>query len=160
MISKYTLGLNFLHSDSSACIFRDNKLLAASEEERFTRVKHSAKFPINSIKFCLNEANIDISKINLVTINSDPFSSIDKKLMFLLKNPASIKIVLFSLKNSRQKINLAKTLSDLDKKKNFKGKIKFVDHHESHIASSLFFSNFSKCANLSIDGFGDFASCG
>ncbi len=159
MAIRYTLGLNFLHSDSSACIFKDNQLLAASEEERFTRVKHTAEFPINSIKFCLDEAKIDISKINFVTINSNPFSNIDKKVIFLLKNPASLKIALFSLINSKKKINLSKILSDLDKKKKFKGKIKFIDHHESHIASSLFFSNYSECANLSIDGFGDFSSC-
>ena len=159
MAIKYTLGLNFLHSDSSACIFKDNLLLAASEEERFTRVKHTAEFPINSIKFCLDEAKIDISKINFVTINSNPFSNFDKKIIYLLKNPASLKIALFSLINSKKKINLSKILSDLDKKNKFKGKIKFIDHHESHIASSLFFSNYSECANLSIDGFGDFSSC-
>ena len=50
---KYTLGLNFLHSDSSACLFKNNFIVAASEEERFTRVKHTSIFPINSIKFCL-----------------------------------------------------------------------------------------------------------
>ena len=108
MAIRYTLGLNFLHSDSSACIFKDNQLLAASEEERFTRVKHTAEFPINSIKFCLDEAKIDISKINFVTINSNPFSNIDNKVIFLLKNPASLKIALFSLINSKKKLTYQK----------------------------------------------------
>ena len=75
IINNYTLGLNFLHSDSSACLFKNNEIIAASEEERFTRVKHTSRFPINSIKFCLNQANIDISKIDLVTINSNPFQN-------------------------------------------------------------------------------------
>ena len=52
---KYILGINFLHSDSSACIFKDNILLAASEEERFSRIKHTSSFPFNAINFCLND---------------------------------------------------------------------------------------------------------
>ena len=156
---KYTLGLNFLHSDSSACLFKNNMIIAASEEERFTRVKHTSRFPINSIKFCLNQANIDISKIDLITINSNPFSGIHKKIYFLLTNISAIKIAFGSLLNSKKKLNISKLLSNIDKENKFNGKIKFVDHHESHIASSLFFSKFQKCANISIDGFGDFASC-
>jgi carbamoyltransferase len=159
MSNYFTLGINFLHSDSSACIFKDNILIAASEEERFTRVKHTSTFPINSIKYCLKEANIDISKINLVTINTNPFSGLSKKILFVLKNLSSIKIALSSLINSKDKINLPRLLSNIDEKNKFLGKIKFVDHHKSHIASSLFSSTFSECANLSIDGFGDFASC-
>ena len=155
----YTLGLNFLHSDSSACLFKNNKVIAASEEERFTRVKHTSKFPIHSIKFCLKQANIDISKIDLITINSNPFSAIHKKIFFLLTNFSAIKIALRSLSNTKNKINIKKLLFSIDNNKKFNGKIKFVDHHESHIASSLFFSKYKKCANISIDGFGDFASC-
>ena len=158
-INNYTLGLNFLHSDSSACLFKNNEIIAASEEERFTRVKHTSRFPINSIKFCLKQANIDISKIDLVTINSNPFSGIYKKIYFLLTNFSAIKIALSSLLNSQKKLNISKLLSNIDTENKFNGKIKFVDHHESHIASSLFFSKFQKCANISIDGFGDFASC-
>ena len=159
MQDKYTLGLNFLHSDSSACLFKNNILIAASEEERFTRVKHTSQFPINSINYCLKEAGISISGLNLVTINSNPYSGILKKIAYVASNPLAIKIAFLSLLNSKKKIGLSKLISELDDKNSFKGKIRFVDHHESHIASSLLFSNFEKCVNLSIDGFGDFASC-
>ena len=159
MQDKFTLGLNFLHSDSSACLFKNNELIAASEEERFTRVKHTSKFPINSINFCLKQANINISSLDLVTINSKPYSGIFKKFAYVISNPSAIKIALLSLLNSKKKINLSHLISGIDKNNLFEGKIKFVDHHESHIASSLFFSKFQKCANISIDGFGDFASC-
>jgi carbamoyltransferase len=64
MKNKYTLGLNFLHSDSSACLFKNEVLVAASEEERFTRKKHTSNFPVESIKFCLNELKINISNIS------------------------------------------------------------------------------------------------
>ena len=80
----YFLGLNFLHSDSSACIFKDNLLVAASEEERFTRKKHTSNFPKESIKFCLNEAGI-ISDIDYVTINTNPYNNYFKKIFFVLK---------------------------------------------------------------------------
>ena len=159
MKDKYTLGLNFLHSDSSACIFKNNELIAASEEERFTRVKHTSQFPLNSIKYCLKEANINISSLDLVTINSNPYSAIFKKIAYVVSNPSAVKIALLSLLNSKKKIGLSKLLSQVDEKRSFRGKISFVDHHESHIASSLLFSKFEKCANLSVDGFGDFASC-
>ncbi len=159
MTNYYTLGLNFLHSDSSACLFKNNILLAASEEERFTRVKHTSNFPIESIKFCLKEANINISSLDLVTINSNPFSGIISKIFYTLGNISAIKIAFNSLLNTKKKLNLSKLISEIDSKEKFRGKIEFVDHHEAHIASSLYFSNFLECANLSIDGFGDFASC-
>ena len=159
MLDKYTLGLNFLHSDSSACIFKNNQLIAASEEERFTRVKHTSFFPINSINYCLKEANIDISKVNFVTLNTNPFSGLLKKIIYVLLNLSSLRIVISSLLNSTKKIRLSKMIDNIDNEKVFKGKIVYTDHHEAHIASSLFFSNYEESANLSIDGFGDFASC-
>ena len=67
----YVLGLNIRHGDSSACIFRDGQLIAAVEEERFVRVKNTSRFPINSIKYCLNQANIAIDEINYITHNSN-----------------------------------------------------------------------------------------
>ncbi len=159
MSNKYILGLNYLHSDSSACIFKDELLVAASEEERFTRKKHTSNFPQESIKFCLKQAGIKISDVDYVTINSNPYKNILKKIYFVLTNPSSIKIAISSLNNSRKKMNIYKILSSIDDKEPFKGKVKFIDHHESHVASSLYFSKYDKCANLSIDGFGDFASC-
>ena len=74
-----TLGVNIFHADSSACIFIDEKLIAAAEEERFTRVKHDSNFPMNSIKFCLNQAKVNFEDIDYVTINSNPKLNIKKK---------------------------------------------------------------------------------
>ena len=155
----YTLGLNFLHSDTSACIFDNGLLVAAAEEERFTRTKHTTTFPYKSIDFCLKKLDLDISKIDFITVNSNPFSSLLHKFLFISKNPSSLRIAFNSVNNSKKKINLKYYISKIDNEKNFLGTIKFIDHHESHIGSSLFFNNFSECVNLSIDGFGDFASC-
>ena len=120
MSNKYILGLNFLHSDSSACIFKDELLVAASEEERFTRKKHTSNFPKESIKFCLNKAGIKISDIDYVTINTNPYNNILKKILFVLKNPSSIKIAISSLRNSKKKINIGKILSSISDKDPFK----------------------------------------
>ena len=155
----YTLGLNFLHSDTSACIFENGTLIAAAEEERFTRIKHTTTFPYMSINFCLNKLDLDISKIDVITVNSNPFASFFDKAIFLIKNPKSLPIAFNSLNNSSKKYNLKNYIAKIDKDKIFSGKIKFIDHHESHMASSLFFNNFKECVNLSIDGFGDFSSC-
>ena len=78
----YILGLNVNHADTSSSIFKDNYLIAAAEEERFSRVKHYAKFPFNSIRFCLSQARINISDVDVVTINSNPLNSIFKKIYY------------------------------------------------------------------------------
>ena len=88
---KYTIGINFLHSDSSACLFFNNTLIAAAEEERFIRFKHTSNFPVNAVRFCLNTANIELSDVDYITINSNPSSSLIKKISFLAKNPSSLK---------------------------------------------------------------------
>lgn len=155
----YVLGINFLHSDTSACILKNGKLIAAAEEERFSRIKHTSSFPVKSINFCLSEVQIDISAVDIITINSNPFSSLDKKILFTLKNIKRYVLALKSISNIKKKITIKKLIS-LNFKKKFKGKIVYLDHHLSHIASSSFFSNFDESVNLSIDGFGDFASAG
>ena len=66
------LGLNLFHGDASACLFVDDKLIAAAEEERFNRIKNSAGIPINSIKFCLQYCNLKIDEIDHIAINRDP----------------------------------------------------------------------------------------
>ena len=84
------LGLNVYHGDSSASLLKDGETLCAFEEERFTRFKHWAGFPLNSIKSCLKEANITIDNVDFITVSRDPNYNIFKKFLFLLKNPKSI----------------------------------------------------------------------
>ena len=158
MKDNYILGLNFLHSDSSACIFKNGRLIAAAEEERFLRIKHTSSFPIQSINYCLEEANISISDLKTITINSKPLSVLNKKIIYTLKNFKRFKLAIKSLKNIRNKLSLKDRILAITPNKPFKGKIQYVDHHESHIASSLYYSGFEECINLSLDGFGDFAS--
>lgn len=145
------LGLNAFHPDSSACLIVDGKLISFIEEERIRRLKHWAGFPDKSIEYCLKSANLEIKDIDYFTINSDPKAFITKKILFSLfhtnYNFISERLNSFLNKNKKRVLN--------DKK----FETNKIDHHISHIASSVYYSNYDEAAFISIDGFGDFTSC-
>ena len=82
----FVIGINAFHADSSAAIFKDGELLFAIEEEKLIRQKHWAGFPIQSIKKCLEYCNINGNEVSDVSINSNPYSNLIKKVPFFLKN--------------------------------------------------------------------------
>ena len=84
-----TLGLNFNHADSSACLFVDGKLKFAVEEERINRVKHWAGIPLESIQLCLKDNNLEFKDIENITVNTNPSSNINRKLIFFFKKLSS-----------------------------------------------------------------------
>lgn len=146
------LGLNVYHADSSACIVVDGKIISAIEEERFERIKHFGGFPLNSIKFCLKNSNYSMEDIDCIVVNFKNSHNLKRKLIYLFKNPLLVfKKIFFSKKR-----NVKKLINDNFKK--FKGKIIYVPHHISHIASSYLCSGFDNAIGLSIDGSGDFSS--
>ena len=104
------LGLNVFHADTSACIVKTGNLIAATEEERFTRIKHFSGFPKNSIDFCLKEAKISLKDIDFVAVNYDKLYNIKEKIKFSLSNIYSSNILgkaLFSIKkNSLNKLKI------------------------------------------------------
>jgi carbamoyltransferase len=153
------LGLNINHADTSAAIFNDLNLIAAAEEERFTRVKHEINFPLNAIRFCLAKAKINISQVNYITLNSRPLNSILRKFFFFLLNPKSYPLFFQNILNTKNKFSVGDFLNQLDAKNTFTGKVRYYDHHLSHLASSFYYSPFKKSVNFSVDGFGDFVSC-
>ena len=116
-------------------------------------------FPSNAIRFCLIKANINISQVDYVSINSKPLSSIQRKIFFLLLNPKNYPLIFQSFFNTKVKFSIKDSLNLIDKNNFFKGDIKYFDHHLSHLASSFYYSPFKESVNFSIDGFGDFASC-
>ena len=148
------LGLNCLHSDTAACLVKDNKLLFAIEEERINREKHTSKFPLLSIKECLKQTNIRENEITHIALNTQPKSNLLEKINFLVKN--------FNFKNNLTKRLNAKIKIEniLRNELNLNGKVKFVfvEHHLAHISSAYYASNFKDAIGLSIDGSGDFAS--
>ena len=155
------LGINAYHADSSAAILVDGKLLAATEEERFTRVKHWAGFPAQSILFCLKEAGITLNEVDHIAIGRDPKAKLMKKVMYLLNNPmGGLDTVINRLQNSRKVSSLEKEFASITgiDEKIIKQKIHQVEHHRSHLASAFFASPFEEAALLSIDGSGDFTT--
>ena len=156
----YILGLNAYHGDSSACIFKDGKLIAAIEEERIRRIKHWAGFPSESIKFCLDECGISIQEVDNITISRDPSANIYNKITHSLKNLISFKVLKDRLANTKKVGSIKSELASVFgiKEDEIKAQIVNVEHHKSHMASAFFASPFEESAILSIDGFGDFTS--
>lgn len=158
----YILGLNAYHADSSAAIFKDGEMIAATEEERFRRVKHWAGFPSMAVQFCLKEAGINLAQVDHIAIGRDPKAKLDKKIMFLLKNPGGgWNAVLDRVKNAKKVASLDEEFVRIDpsiSKQEIKAKIHQIEHHRSHLASAFFASPFEEAALLSIDGSGDFST--
>lgn len=155
------VGINAYHADASAAIFVDGKMIAAIEEERFTRVKHWAGFPSKAIQFCLKEAAVEFSDVDSFAIGRDPKAKFFKKLLYLAANPSgSAGAVKDRLSNSRKVSSIEDELSEISglNRDVFKNKIFNVEHHRSHLASAFFASPYEEAACLSIDGSGDFTT--
>jgi carbamoyltransferase len=156
------LGINAYHADASASLLIDGKLIVAIEEERFTRTKHWAGFPVRSIIFCLKEANISLSDIDYIAIGRDPKAKLFKKLLFLLSSPIhAFRYALTRLHNAKQVSSIEEILMQVDTSCSLdvlKKKIVQVEHHRAHLASAFYPSPFHEAAVLSIDGAGDFST--
>ena len=155
------LGLNAHHADSSAAIFKDGILIAATEEERFRRIKHWAGFPSMAIQFCLNEAGVSLSQVDYISIGRDPKAKFWAKVKFVVKNLGKRNTLLADrLKNSKKIASIEAELAALSglEESEIKRKIINVEHHRSHLASAFFASPFNEAAILSIDGSGDFTT--
>ncbi|MBC7903743.1 MAG: carbamoyltransferase [Gemmatimonadaceae bacterium] len=157
----YILGINAYHADSSAAIFKDGEMIAATEEERFTRVKHWAGFPALAIKFCLQEAGISLAQVDYITIGRDPKAKFINKINYLRKNPSLVFGAIKRYRNSKDVTSLENEFKKIDPSvpyADLQEKIKNIEHHRSHLASAFFASPFDEAAILSIDGSGDFTT--
>ena len=156
----YILGINAYHADASACILKDGQIIAASEEERFTRVKHWIGFPVKAIEFCLKEAGITIYDVDHVTIGRNPMAKIGKKILYQLSSFKALGKAHVRATNNFKVANLKKHIKEgmnLNGKP-LKAKFHNIEHHRSHLASAFFASPFEEAAILSIDGSGDFTT--
>jgi carbamoyltransferase len=153
----YILGISAYYHDSAAALIKNNKILAAAQEERFTRIKHDYKFPTNAVKYCLCEAGISIQEIEYVSFYDKPFIKFNRILETYLHHAPKgifsfVKAIPLWLK---QKL----WIPDLIKKElNYEGQVLFPEHHESHAASAFYPSPFKKAAFLTIDGVGEWAT--
>ena len=161
----YILGLSAYYHDSAVSLIKDDFIIAAVQEERFTRVKHDSSFPINSIKYCLEEAKINLSDVDHIVFYDKPFIKFERILetylafaprglrSFIISMPIWIKDKLF------QKSLINKELvKHFGKNYDWKNKLLFSEHHMSHAASAFFPSPFNEAAILTMDGVGEWST--
>jgi carbamoyltransferase len=153
----YILGISAYYHDSAACILKDGVIIAAAQEERFTRKKHDQNFPINAIKYCLKEASITSSDLEIVAFYDKPFLKFERILeTYLSYAPKGIGSFLKAMPLwIKKKIWIKSLIQDeLD----YEGKILFPEHHASHAASAFYASPFKESAFLTMDGVGEWAT--
>ena len=161
----YILGISAFYHDSAACLIKNGEIIAAAQEERFTRKKHDSEFPHHAVLYCLKEAKISASQIDNVVFYEKPFVKFERLLetylafapkgfiSFAKAMPVWIKDKLF------QKSALIKKLkSTLDDDVNWHERILFSEHHLSHAASAYYPSPFESAAVLTLDGVGEWTT--
>jgi carbamoyltransferase len=161
----YILGISAFYHDSAACLIKNGEIIAAAQEERFTRKKHDSSFPHNAIQYCLKEAQIDPKEIDKVVFYEKPFLKFERLLetylAFAPKGFASfVKAIPVWLKDKLfQKSALIKELkSTLDNEVNWRERLLFSEHHLSHAASAFYPSPFESAAILTLDGVGEWTT--
>ena len=161
---KSILGISAFYHDSAACILKDGKIIAAAQEERFTRKKHDPSYPKNAINFVLDYANLKLSEVDHIVFFEKPFLKFERLLetyvafapkgfvSFSKAMPIWIKEKLF------QKNLLFNKLKENDEDYKSDKNIFFSDHHLSHASSAFFPSPFEEAVILTADGVGEWAT--
>ena len=152
------LGLSFFYHDSSAALIMDGELVAAGEEERFSRIKHDHGFPMLAIEFCLRQAGITIDEVDYVVFYEKPFVKFERIMLSTLKTfPKSMKVFRESMLTWLTDKLWVKSLLK-EKLRVPSQKVLFADHHMSHAAASYLCSPFDEAAILTVDGAGEWTT--
>jgi carbamoyltransferase len=158
------LGISAFYHDSAAAILVDGQIIAAAQEERFSRIKHTEKFPINAIRYCLEEAGLSLDELDAIVFYDKPFLKFERLLetyyafapkglkQFVLSMPVWLKEKLFLKK---MVLDGLKEVEQFDRSKL---RLLFPEHHLSHAASAFYPSPFEEAAILTIDGVGEWAT--
>lgn len=160
----YILGISAFYHDSAAALIYNGKILAAAQEERFTRIKNDASFPVNAIKFCLEFAGCSVNELTAIAFYDKPFLKFERLLeTYHAYAPKGLRSFLVSMPVwLREKLFMKKVLKDsmnsIEKVDWKKVKLLFPEHHLSHAASAFYPSGFEKAAILTIDGVGEWAT--
>lgn len=150
------LGISCFYHDSAACLIQNGAILAAAQEERFTRKKHDPRFPRNAIKYCLEEVGITIQDVDYIAYYDKPFLTFDRLLMsYLTVAPRGLRSWLEAMPLwLGQKLHVPNMIK---KETGYEGEVLFTEHHEAHAASAFYPSPFNEAAILTIDGVGEWA---
>ncbi len=153
----HILGISCYYHDAAAAIVTDGRIVAAAQEERFSRKKHDARFPQHAVAYCLKEAGISIADVGLVAFYDKPLLKFERILeTYLAYAPRGISSFLMSMPLwLKEKLWIP---SLIQKELGFDGTILFTEHHESHAASAFFPSPFPRAAFLTMDGVGEWTT--
>jgi carbamoyltransferase len=153
------LGISAFYHDSAACLVQNGEILAAAQEERFTRKKHDYCFPQHAVDYCLEKANLRSQDLDLVAFYDKPLLKFDRLLeTYIAVAPRGFRLFLMGLPLwLRQKLFTPREL-DQGLQGGYKGRYVFLDHHESHAASAFFPSPFDEATILTLDGVGEWAT--
>ena len=153
------LGISAFYHDSAACLVQDGRIVAAAQEERFSRKKHDHRFPQNAIDYCLREGGIAPGDLDHVAFYDKPLLKFERLLeTYLAFAPAGFRSFLEAIPLwIRQKLHLPREM-DRGLRHQYRGRYVFIEHHESHAASAFFPSPFEEAAILTLDGVGEWAT--
>ena len=156
----YVLGINAYHGGASACLIQDGRLIAAVEEERFSRIKYQAGFPVAAIRHVLSEAGIAPQDVDHIGISRNPTANLMKKALFAFSRRPSLNFIKDRLSNAFKVGDLKTVFCERMgvEAASLKAEFHNVEHHRAHMASAFFVSPFKRAAVLSLDGMGDFVS--
>jgi carbamoyltransferase len=153
----HILGISCFYHDSAACLLRGGEILAAAQEERFTRIKHDPRFPRHSIRYCLEEAGISIQDVDFVVFYDKPFLTFERLLMsYLTVAPKGLRSWLEAMPLwLGQKLHIPRIVQ---RETGYEGEVLFTEHHEAHAASAFYPSPFREAGILTVDGVGEWAT--
>lgn len=151
------LGISAFYHDSAACLLEDGKIIAAAQEERFTRKKHDHNFPVNAIDYCLKFRGADAGNLDYIAFYDKPFLKFERLLeSYLAYAPYGLKSFIKAMPLwIKEKLWMKNYISE---KTGFSGKIIFPEHHLSHAASAFYASPFQEAAFLTLDGVGEWTT--
>ena len=151
------LGISAFYHDSAACLVQNGEIIAAAQEERFTRKKHDASFPKNAVDFCLEKGGIQVCDLDYVGFYDKPFIKFERLLeTYLGIAPKGLKQYLSAIPVWLK--DKLWTRTNIRKNLGYEGPVIFSEHHESHAASAFFPSPFQEAAILTMDGVGEWAT--
>jgi carbamoyltransferase len=153
------LGISAFYHDSAAALIVDGRIVAAAQEERFTRVKHDHRFPINAVEYCLREGRISPTDLDYVGFYEKPLAKFDRLIeTYVTFAPQSFRSWMKALPLwLKSKLHLQPEI-DRALRNEYRGRYVFADHHESHAASAFFPSPFEEAAILTLDGVGEWST--
>jgi carbamoyltransferase len=158
-MSTNILGISAFYHDSAAALLVDGEIIAAAQEERFTRRKYDASFPANAVAYCLSEAGLDISQIDHAVFYEKPLVKFERLLeSYLAYAPKGFQAFRKSMSAwATRKLRLTDEIKD-GLGQDFRGDLCYADHHESHAASAFFPSPFEEAAILTLDAVGEWST--